>query len=401
MIGSHRFQNGSLIRVKNKSTADTWFLRYYEDVQGKRVYRKRKIGTVREYPHRRDAEKALLSLRSEINSNSGVRSPETVNDLVAHYSQHELSVESGKRSSTREVYAGFLKLHIAPKWGSYRISEVKTVAVEKWLHGLSYAPATKSKIRNIMSAVFNHAIRYEWMQHNPISHVRCSSKRVREPDVLTPEEFNALLDELPLRERVMVMLAGTTGLRRSELIALIWQDVDFDLLQVSVNKSCVRAQIGDTKTQASAQPVPLHPVVAIALREWRSVTLYSGENDFLFPSLRENGTKPVWPDMVLQKIIRPALVRAGIQDKTVGWHTFRHSLGTNLRSLGVDVKVAQELLRHANSKITLDLYTQAVSSQKREANDRLVELLLPSGGRSKNPQHPSAPLEDSAIALSC
>jgi len=53
--------------------------------------------------------------------------------------------------------------------------------------------------------------------------------------------------------------------------------------------------------------------------------------------------------MVLNKIIRPALREAGIVGKTIGWHSFRHTLATNLRSRGVDVKVAQELLRHANS----------------------------------------------------
>ena len=81
----------------------------------------------------------------------------------------------------------------------------------------------------------------------------------------------------------------------------------------------------------------------------------------------------------------------GIQGKIVGWHTFRHSAGTNLRSLGVDVKTAQELLRHANVRTTLDLYTQAVSSQKREANHKLVELLLPSSSAGQNVQHLSAP----------
>ena len=77
------------------------------------------------------------------------------------------------------------------------------------------------------------------------------------------------------------------------------------------------------------------------------MTFYSGDGDFLFPSERLNGTQPLTPQMVLKKIIRPALVRARVKDKVIGWHSFRHSLATNLRSLGVDVKVAQELLRHA------------------------------------------------------
>jgi integrase len=398
MIGSSRFQNGSLILVKNKTTAGTWFLRFYEYADGKRVYRKRKIGTVREYPHRRDAEKAVLALRAKINSE--FHSPETVNELIPHYTQYELSAESGKRSSTCEVYAGFIKLHVTPKWGKLRLDQVKTVAVEQWLRSLPYAPATRAKIRNILSAIFAHAVRYGLILHNPIKGVRCSSKRQREPDVLTPEEFSSLLAELPDRERVMVALAGTAGLRRSELIALKWRDVDFEGFQLDVNKSWVHGKIGETKTKASARPVPLHPDVADILKRWKLVTPYRGLDDFLFPSIRENGAQPVWPDMILQKIIRPAAKRAGIS-KRIGWHTFRHSLGTNLRALGVDVKVAQELLRHANSSITLDLYTQAVSAQKREANDKVVELLLPSPDREKKTQHPSAPSEVADNALSC
>jgi site-specific recombinase XerD len=76
-------------------------------------------------------------------------------------------------------------------------------------------------------------------------------------------------------------------------------------------------------------------------------------------SVRNEGKTPVTPDMILQKVIRPALVRAKITGKVIGWHSFRHSLATNLRASGADLKTAQELLRHANSRITLEVTDQS------------------------------------------
>jgi len=387
MIGTPRFQHGSLTLKKNKTAPATWFFRYYEERDGHRLYRNRRIGTVVEFPRRRDAEKAVLHLRANINSEA--RSPETVGELIAHYQKNELNEESGKRSSTRTTYSSFLSGYVEPHWGRVRLDQVKPIEVERWLRSLDLAPGTKSKIRNIMSALFAHARRYGMILTNPIQAVRSSAKRLREPDILTPEEFNSLVEELPVRERVMVLLAGTTGLRRSELIALTWGDVDFRALQIRVNKSCVWGEIGETKTAASAKPVPLHQNVAEALEGWKAETDYKQEGDFLFPSLRKKGEAPVVPDMILRRVIRPAAERAGIVGKRIGWHTFRHSLGTNLRSLGVDVKVAQTTLRHANSRITMDLYTQAVPSAVREANTRVMDLFLKAGTIAT--QHRSAP----------
>ena len=122
--------------------------------------------------------------------------------------------------------------------------------------------------------------------------------------------------------------------------------------------------------------------VAKALAVWKEETLYKKDCDFLFPSVRLNGKKPVTPDMVLKKSIRPALVRAGIKDKVIGWHSFRHSLATNLRAAGVDLKTAQELLRHANSRITLEVYTRAISATKREANDRVMQMVFEAGKKT-------------------
>jgi integrase len=184
---------------------------------------------------------------------------------------------------------------------------------------------------------------------------------------------------LDLRERAMVMLAGSTGLRRSELVALTWADIDLELMQVNVRRSCVCNHFGDTKTEASRKPVPLHPSVVKYLKAWREESAYATEEDFLFPSLRRGGKQPLSPDTLLKKVIRPAVQRAGIKNKRIGWHSFRHSLATNLRAAGVDLKTAQELLRHANSRITLEVYTHAISATKREANNRVMQMVLEDG----------------------
>ena len=345
-----RFQQGSLLKQKRKSSPDVWVFRWYDETSGKRTYKKRNLGTVKDLPSRREAEQAVADFRANINVE--VRIPVTVSELIAHYRKHEL-IGDKKAFATIASTSIYLTNHIAPKWGEKWLSDVRTVEVEEWLHALPYAPATKSKIRNIMSAVFNHAIRYEWTHRNPITKVRASSKRLREPDVLTPAEFAALVDELPLRVKAMVILAGSTGLRRSELVALTWRDVDPLLMQVNVLRSCVRGRFGDTKTEASRKPVPLHTSVIECLDVWRKESLYSGDDDFLFPSVRNEGRTPVTPDMILKKIIRPALVRAKITGKRIGWHSFRHSLATNLRAAGADLKTApgtlasRELANHS------------------------------------------------------
>jgi hypothetical protein len=169
-------------------------------------------------------KKLLFPLRAKINIGSGIRTPETVCELVAHYTEHELTTER-KAFSTLAGHRSYIDGYIMPKWGAYTLSAVRTVLVEQRLESLPLAPGSKTKIRNVMSAIYSHGIRHEWINLNPISKVRCSAKRQRQPDTVSPEEFQALLGELELRGRAMVMLAASTGLRRSELIALRWSDV--------------------------------------------------------------------------------------------------------------------------------------------------------------------------------
>jgi len=229
-----------------------------------------------------------------------------------------------------------------------------------------------------MSVLFNHAIRYEWLEQgkNPITLVRQSAPRKRTPEVLEPYEIQNLLSQLDSCFRVMVLLDVTTGLRRSELLALQWRDIDFSNLTMNVVRSIYQRAIGNCKTEASRKAVPLAAHVAADPWLWKERSLYREANDWVFASPHMKGEYPFWPDILLAKIIRPAALRAGIQ-KRIGWHTFRHSFSTLLIANGENVKVVQELMRHASSRCTLEVYSQAKIMAKRQAQQRIVEMILP------------------------
>jgi integrase len=226
-----------------------------------------------------------------------------------------------------------------------------------------------------------------WSSRNPISSVRTSAKRLRTPDILTAEEFRALILELPQRARVIVLLDGSTGLRRGEVIALRWRDIDFESCQANVTRSIWNNVEGDAKTEISRKPVPLPAFVVEELKQWREASLYKSEDDFVFPSVRKNGEQAISPDSILKREIRPALKRIGVT-KRVGFHTFRHTLATLLGSLKVSIKTTQELLRHANPNITMRIYQQAVTEEKRAAQDLAFSALF-SGGVQSNPPAPN------------
>jgi integrase len=113
-----------------------------------------------------------------------------------------------------------------------------------------------------MSVLFNHACRYELFDRNPIYLVRQSAKRRRAPTVLMPAEIKAMVDNLGIRERTLVLLAVSTGLRQSELFGLKWSDIDFDQGTMNVTRSIVYGVVGPCKTESSQIPVPVHPLLA-------------------------------------------------------------------------------------------------------------------------------------------
>jgi integrase len=405
-----RKQNGSLYMDVNGSKTPVWMFSWQHVLPtGRRVRRKRQVGTLDQYKTEAAAERAVRSWRLAINSNqahafSGI----TMKDLIEHFRLKELAGKGEDRRawSTRHRYECYLKSWIEPRWGKEELAAIKTPIVEEWLEQLiplerkhhklksgqaakrdskPLAPATKAKIRNLMSVLFNHAIRWEFTDRNPIrgltrgSGVRQSSKREKVPDILEVAEMQAIVAELQLRERVLLFLDMTTGLRRGELAGLKWQDIDFENMQIDVNRSVVSQVVGRCKTEASQKPVPMDGCTAQLLQSWLQATPYRNPEDWVFASNssragEKRGKQPLWLQTIMRYHIQPVVERLGIT-KRVSWHTFRRTFATLLKANGEDIKVVQELMRHGSSRVTMDIYAQAQMPAKRAAQQKVVEMV--------------------------
>jgi site-specific recombinase XerD len=376
---AQRYQQGHLRRAKRKRGPDVWEFLWREcSPDGRRRQRTLTIGNVKELHTERDALNHIQSLRANINREVAPTALMTFGDLVNHYRQTELLAEN-KTDKTRTTYLVYLRKWILPEWEREYLHNIKPVVVEQWLRSLGeLSNGSKAKIRNLMSGLFSHAIRYEMADRNPITAVRQSSKRERIPVILEVEELHRLFGELALRERAMIVCDALTGMRRSELMGLQWHDLDFIGRRINIVRSVVDQAIGKCKTEASRKPVVMDGHIAQALMAWRQQSTYTAPADWVWASTQKAGMQPLWLSTIMRYYIQPAARRTGI-NKKIGWHTFRHTFSTLIKSLGVDAKVVQELLRHASFSTTMDGYTQALEQPKRQAQEQLADLIMRTG----------------------
>jgi integrase len=192
-----------------------------------------------------------------------------------------------------------------------------------------------------------------------------------------------LADGLASRERTLVLLAASTGLRQSELFGLKWGDINFAEETMNVTRSIVCGVVGPCKTESSQKPVPIHPLIVEALLLWREHQSHRKPDDWVFASGRRRGRHPYWGQTILRKYIRPKAQELGIE-KRFGWHTFRHTYSTLLRSVGTEFKVMQELLRHSSLRSTLDVYTQAITPAKHAAQAAVMSLVFSAKSESES-----------------
>ena len=136
-------QRGRMQRNSRKEGPDVWQFRWSETrLDGTRLYHKKIIGTVEQYPEEDAARRSVVGLVSELNTDGRPTnsSTMTVAQLCDHFEQRELAKENSWRShATKKIYKAYLTRWIRPHWKKYQLAEIRTIQVESWLRGLPLA----------------------------------------------------------------------------------------------------------------------------------------------------------------------------------------------------------------------------------------------------------------------
>jgi len=371
MQRSH-YQQGSVV-LDSRTT--TWFFRYRTEGRQKSV----RLG---KFATKKAALQAAEPVRTQINSGSEEAKP-----LIASLWEMYKNEKMPTKLPTRLAYDSWMRNHVLPRWGKTAITDLQPRPVELWLKGRALSPKSQVHIRNLMSQLYDYA---QWAgitpatERNPISLVKIqhATKR-RKPRSLTVEEFQKVLSHLKEPLRSMTIVAVSLGLRASELLGLKWKHVDWLNSRLSVEQRIYRQQVDDTKTRESSGKLNLDASVLQVLKDWRQVTQFRGEEDWMWASPTQLGRLPIsYPWYWFS--FNDAAIKAGVG--ALGTHTLRHTYRSWMDSVGTPIAVQQKLMRHSDIRTTMNVYGDVVDDRMKEAHSKVAALVFtrnaPEKGRS-------------------
>jgi integrase len=364
-----KYQRGSVVL---DARTNIWYYRWKDHATGKR--RAVRLGTSRDIPTKAKAIRLAEGYRSTANQTTP---GQTVSFEAA--ARRYMAERMPKRHTTGGGYRNNLEKYVIPKWGAIDLGAVKPLAVDQWFNSLPLAQKTKTHVKSVMRQVFEYAMLCELfdMQRNPMDLVRITGGTLRDKDpiILTPEQFGRLLQHIISEpHRTMVIAAMCLGLRRSELVGLKWSDFDWLNQEVMIQRSVIANRVDAVKTKKSKARLPLAPELVKALQEWRKISQFNQDNDWVWASPWVAGAMPYYPNAVQRDHIIPAGESCGLG--RIGWHTFRHTYRTWMGSNGTPLGIQKDLMRHADIKTTMNVYGGSMPQEMRDANAAVVKMAI-------------------------
>lgn len=337
---------------------------------------RRKVETIG--PSKREAERVLAERLAEIRQ-GGYR--ELKEASFAEFARKWLAdyAKPHTKPSTYDGYRRYLEGHWIPLLGARRLQAVATSDIEEAAAALSARGLRAKSVNNYLvplKRLFAHAVRWGYLKQSPATAVQRLPVPHREMRALTPAEIRRLLAAVPAEHRLLFELAALTGLRRGELFALKWGDVDLRTARLHVRRAVWQGQFGSPKSERSLRAVDLAPRLVELLEAARPEGSFEEIADrLIFPGA---GGGPRDPTSFLRRHFTPALARAGLAG--VRFHDLRHSYASLLILAGEHPKYLQAQLGHASITTTLDRYGHLLPGAYAHGGSRLQAVVWDEGG---------------------
>ena len=289
--------------------------------------------------------------------------------------------------TTRDDYKSKIALYIKSTLGHIPLKALKNNDIQAWVNNLSSmnkSPKTIRNAYNLLNPALEKAVILGMLPRNPC--VGTVLPKLQKPqtnvyNVAAIQHALSIADDLSTY--LIILLGASVGLRRGEMAALKWKDINLAKSTISISQNRVHTAEGiiekSPKTQAGKRTITIGHDVVDALRDAKAiydkaVTNNPGFRDLGYVLFKENG-EPFHPDSLTQKWERFV---AKHNLPPIRLHDLRHSNATAMIAAGVNAKVVQHRLGHANISITLDTYTHVLPEMDQEAADKLNNVLFPS-----------------------
>ena len=368
------YQNGSVSKIGTRKKV--WVGRWREDVIGPdnkigRIRRAEVLGTVAEIPTKREARQLLNNLLRKINS--GEHRPQAVLTFKSFVEDHwRPDVYPKLKFSSKKSYDNMVNTHLMPVFGDAQLRLITKDLVQNFVTAKAKGDSswkTVKHIRTALGSILEAAVRDDLLTSNPVRKTRmprCGP--VEESTAISPESIRALLEALPEPSRSIATLLAMTGLRIGELLALRWQDIDFEKGFFSVKQTVYEGHFDVPKSKRSKRTLPLGPVCAQIFASLRKL----GVSPSALVFSTRNGS-PLSRRNLLNRQLKPACKALGLTEGD--WHWLRHAHATLLDSVGAPLGTVQALLGHASPEVTREIYIGSVPENARTAVEDAEKLI--------------------------
>ncbi|EQA4766674.1 tyrosine-type recombinase/integrase [Staphylococcus pseudintermedius] len=346
---------------------------------------KQKRTTRRGFKTEREAKIAEARLQTEVSQNGFLN-----NDITTFEEVYKLWLEQYENTVRESTYQRVLTLFDTAILEHFKDIPVKKITVpycQKVINKWNKQYSDMKAIRIYESNVLNYAVNLKTIADNPFKYTKAPRKKETKQDASMKyyssdelKQFLTFVEDDPLYYAIFRTLAFT-GFRRGELMALTWNDIDFNKQTITVNKTYARGLnyklvIQEPKTKSSLRTISIDDKTASILKTWR---IHQRVESLKYGHNTSNKHQPVFTDVTNNKSLYPEHTNKVLNAmcdkhhfKRIKVHGFRHTHCSLLFEAGLSIQEVQDRLGHGDIKTNMDIYAHVTEKQRDQVTEKFA-----------------------------